>query len=423
MYLWLDYSTVTATLETNTIRKNRATARGGGLYLYDSAGAIISGNLVYSNTASGAGGWDGGGGLYMDTSPATLDGNTICSNTVSGYGGGLYLNSSAATLNGNVVCANTAPFHGGGLYVEYSNAKLNNNTVTANAAGWSGGGLCLWGSDDTLRDNLITTNTATYYGGGSYLYYSDATMINNVIADNRADQWGDGLGIQASAPHLWHTTIARNHGGDGSGIYITDSGVNSTVRMTNTIVAYHTTGVTVTTGNAATLNGTLWHANTTPWSSNVTRYNDHAGNPAFAADGYHLTIGSQAIDQGVVSGVTQDIDGDSRPQDGVYDIGADEFTCVPVTDVLINGPLEGIVNTAYAFTAAVTPSSATEPIVYTWAPVPGNGQSTPNSSYVWTAEGSKNISVTVSNCGGAAITDTHPIEIRKHYIYLPLVLR
>jgi hypothetical protein len=42
-------------------------------------------------------------------------------------------------------------------------------------------------------------------------------------------------------------------------------------------------------------------------------------------DGYHLTGGSLAINRGVNSGLTDDFDGDARPQGFVYDLGANEF--------------------------------------------------------------------------------------------------
>jgi hypothetical protein len=84
-------------------------------------------------------------------------------------------------------------------------------------------------------------------------------------------------------------------------------------------------GITVTAGSIATLNATLWHANGTDYGGNVIHTNDRSGDPAFAPDGYHLTISSAAIDAGVDAGVTTDIDGDVRPWDAGYDIGADEF--------------------------------------------------------------------------------------------------
>ncbi len=51
------------------------------------------------------------------------------------------------------------------------------------------------------------------------------------------------------------------------------------------------------------------------------------GTPAFAADAahpYHLAPGSAAIDAGVSTGVTSDIDGDPRPIHLLPDLGADE---------------------------------------------------------------------------------------------------
>ncbi len=159
-----------------------------------------------------------------------------------------------------------------------------------------------------------------------------------LIADNQARGTASALYVQSagrnSSPRLLHATIARNGssaltagtGGDGSGIYVTDDGYgfHSTLAMTNTILFSHTVGITVTTGNTATLNATLWHNNGTKWSGNVLHANDHEGDPAFAADGYHLRGNSAAIDQGVNAGVTSDLDGETRPQDGGYDLGADE---------------------------------------------------------------------------------------------------
>ena len=50
----------------------------------------------------------------------------------------------------------------------------------------------------------------------------------------------------------------------------------------------------------------------------------YQGDPAFSADGYHLTAGSTAIDKGVPAGVHNDIDGQLRPIQSP-DLGADEF--------------------------------------------------------------------------------------------------
>ena len=303
--------------------------RGGGLYV-ENAGGIISGNVIYSNTASYY-----GGGVYLSWSSARLVHNTIENNTAStgvGSGGGLYLSCGAPTLEDNII-QNNAALSGGGVHLFNSNATLTGNTIANNTAG-QGGGVEFVCSSPTLTGNLIKGNTASA-GSGLYLFDSEPTLINNAIIDNKAT-WRSGICVtQGSAPRLIHNTIARNGRGaggygDGSGIYVTDdldypgAGIASTIAMTNTIIFSHTVGITVTAGNIATLNATLWHANGVDYGDHVIHSNDHSGDPYFAADGYHLLGKPGAIDQGVDAGVTTDIDGDARPIDAAYDIGADE---------------------------------------------------------------------------------------------------
>jgi fibronectin-binding autotransporter adhesin len=219
---------------------------------------------------------------------------------------------------------------GGGIYAITATLTLRDSRVMTNTAG-SGAGLYLNAANAVLERNVIANNSATGDGGGIYAWDSGCTLINNAVVDNQAGGVGSGLYIAGyrslAAPEalLLHTTIARNSGGDGSGVYVTNFYGTSTVVMTNTIIAGHTVGITVTAGNTATLNATLWHTNGTDYVGNVIRTNDHSGDPAFALDGYHLTLSSAAIDAGVGAGVTTDIDGDARPDGCFSDIGADEF--------------------------------------------------------------------------------------------------
>ena len=137
--------------------------------------------------------------------------------------------------------------------------------------------------------------------------------------------------VAGGVSQLLHTTIAGNYGsngGDGSGIHL-DGGA---VVLTNTILVSHTVGISVAENSTATLEATLWGsgdtANEADWLSagiihtgTINLWDD----PAFAADGYHLKADSAAINKGVDSGVATDIDGDRRPQGGLFDLGADEF--------------------------------------------------------------------------------------------------
>jgi hypothetical protein len=100
----------------------------------------------------------------------------------------------------------------------------------------------------------------------------------------------------------------------------------NSVSMTNTILISHTLGISVSQGNRITLAGTLWYSNTADWGGEgtiITGTHNYWGDPLFAADGYHIMIGSIAIDHGVNAGVADDIDGEIRL--GIPDLGADEL--------------------------------------------------------------------------------------------------
>jgi uncharacterized repeat protein (TIGR01451 family) len=73
----------------------------------------------------------------------------------------------------------------------------------------------------------------------------------------------------------------------------------------------------------------LWSSNGTDWSgADIFHANDYTGTPAFLSPNsrdYHIGPSSAAINAGVNTGVTEDIDGNPRPLGSGYDIGADEF--------------------------------------------------------------------------------------------------
>jgi parallel beta-helix repeat protein len=416
-----------AVISGNVIYSNTTTDVGGGLFLYQSAATLIA-NTISQNTAP-----DGSGaGVALYTSPATLRNNVVRDNQGHDWGGGVSISGGDAELTGNTITGNSVVNGGGGVAISSdSGAMLTGNVITDNNAGHSAG-VRVYFSDPVLSDNLINGNVAAAMGGGLGLEGGAPTLVNNVVADNEALMYGAGIYAVRTAAQLLHTTIARNRttdiGSDGSGVYITSlAGEYSSVAMTNTIVVGHGVGVIVTAGNAVALNGTLWHANTTTdtgGAGSVTRLNDRSGDPAFAPDGYHLTSISAAIGEGIPAGINTDIDGQARPYDVGHDLGADEFVCVALTGGSIAGPETGTVGITYTFTVDATPPNASLSITYTWSPTPLTGQGNAIANYTWNSAGLQGITVTVENCGGTE-TITHTIDIAnvEWKIYLPLVVR
>jgi uncharacterized repeat protein (TIGR01451 family) len=454
--------TATATLSNNHVFSNTA-LDGGGLYFFNNLGVILTGNTISNNTVLG---WAArAGGLFLYHSPgAMLKANVISNNKAGPFpsqqfrGGAFFLLSDNVTLISNTVTGNYAANQCGGLCFEASdNATLIGNAIVGNSAGTSGfldgagGGLHFANSTGAnLIGNTISDNSSVTFGGGICFRNSDnVTLTNNVIADNRTETAGSGLYASHSSPRLLHTTIARNSGGDGSGVYIT--GTASTIALTNTILVSHTVGITVSADNTAILNGVLWYSNIInhDGEGTIAITNEYTGNPAFNTDGYHLTAFSEAIDKGVDAGVADDTDGEPRPLDGdfddlaVTDIGADEFYPRPGLTVTKQADPElvqagepltytlHVTNTGnVTLTATITdflPQHVTPSGLQTWSPVTLAPDAVWTKTVVVTAEKSYckpliNI-VTVTTAEGASGVYTDTSAVIEHCIYLPVILK
>jgi hypothetical protein len=315
---------------------------GGGLYLLNCEGAQLRANVVRGNTGASANGY--GGGVNMSNCEhVVVEANIFQDNEGSYganyYGGGLYLlRANDALVAHNTFLGNvggSAWSWGGGLYLDMGdNVRIAANTFQDNVAstwqGWGGGLYLNSGWQVTLEGNVFRHNRGTSrgtqlsWGGGAYLTGRGSyTLINNAFVENEVTTSGSGLYVEEATARLLHNTFSANLGGDGSGICIT--GTYSFVTATNTIVAGHAVGVNVTAGGSAVLDTTLWHGNGADWLGGITHSGDVTGDPLLAADGYHLTRLSPAVDQAVNAGVTTDIDGQRRPGGAGYDIGADEY--------------------------------------------------------------------------------------------------
>ncbi len=226
---------------------------------------------------------------------------------------------------------------GGAIYAYGAQPTISDCQIYSNSA-TNGGGASFWRSDDArLEGNTVYSNTVIGNGGGLFFWDSDATLVNNMVTDNQVGgvSTGAGINVYSSTVQLLHTTLARNKGGAGHGLYVVGG---STVTAANTILVSHTVGINVGGGarpSTATLMATLWGtgtwANESDWQSGGTLTvgtRNYWGEPRFAdpnAGDYHIGPGSAAVNRGIYVGVDKDIDGDRRPDWCFYDIGADEL--------------------------------------------------------------------------------------------------
>ena len=271
-----------ATIENNRITDNVAQNGGGGLSGCD---GTISNNLITHNS----GGSYGAGGMSF------CDGN-IVHNTISfnfgRWGGGL--SRCDGTVENNLILGNEAEQYGGGVYD--CSGVVQKNTIIQNHAAWHGGGVSSCRAK--IQNNVIAGNTADGWGGG---VYRCGPVINNTIVGNWADLGG---GLASCSGTIKNCVVWGN--GDNYGYQL--------VWSADTLYSCIEEWLGGGEGNIA----------------QEPRFIDADGpdgNPETHEDNdYHLSASSPCIDTGVSDdALTDDMDGELRPQGAGVDIGADEY--------------------------------------------------------------------------------------------------
>jgi len=185
-------------------------------------------------------------------------------------------------------------------------------TVTVSGFHIVGGteGISVTAGNLTLVRSWVHGNTdGVKVDGGIY------ELVNSIIVQNS----GAGLRAVNSDGIVVHNTFAGNTGGGAV--------ISGTARITNTIFSTHTTAVNVTDGSAELWNA-LWWANAFTVTGAFVEHSPTISNPLFVDPGgldYHIQETSGAVDKGVDTGLTEDIDGEARWVMEWPDIGADEY--------------------------------------------------------------------------------------------------
>lgn len=379
----------------NTFVQNSAANRGGAMGGHNNCWDFLSGNVFACNFADSDGGalsfygWGGGA--------SDVRGNIIASNLSGGNGGGIYVNGFDNHLEENLLIGNIAHNNGGGIFKKYGGrGTVVNNVFCGNDANEGGGFFAnIYSFSGRLAHNTIVYNVGLSGGGvanGRSIYWptdeswAGIWVCNNIIAFNI--NGGHVENLDMSDPALFANndffanTIGNYYDADTSQWYdsaaeinaFVDNGSDSEVRdnvdwapgfkpapggTADSIIYDPNTCRSVLTDPYASfepkaLSGLSINPNTSQYlhfyiisntETTITTWGDMtavADTPCtYQVFDYHLTSDSRNIDAGIGVDVENDIDGDPRPLGSGFDIGADEYSGVPVDDFPQTYPANG----------------------------------------------------------------------------------
>ena len=294
---------------------NTATDDAGGVFCSENSSPIFFDSSISRNSSEG----DGGGVFCISSSPF-FENCVITGNSRPKYGGGVFCKNSEPFFLDCLISVNDASEAGGGIYCNESTIRISGGSVAGNSGG-GGGGIFLLSSTGSLNRTTLLKNKALRDngGGGLLCYQSIPAIINCTVALNDAvASNGGGIFFHKCSPEISHCTITDNWAYNrGGGIYCFDSSPtilncilwnDSPMEIDKIFYSYPAVTYSDVEGG--------W-----PGEGNIDA-DPHFSDPILYD--YHLQSSSPCIDAGTDCEVTDDIDGDSRPQRAYFDMGADE---------------------------------------------------------------------------------------------------
>ena len=289
-----------------------------------------------------------GAGVYVLRGAPVITLNRITGNTAvpnrlgaSTLGGGIALQDSQALVTGNLIVSNSADY-GAGLEIRGGAPRITQNQITGNTAVWNGGGLEAYSTSASasllISGNSVLNNTALYGAGMELFTTGPAIVTNNLITGNTAsavagyNSYGGGVEVFYASPQLFNNTLAGNKADFGGAMVVTDAGTE-TLRVSNNIFYDNATGdvtsaaLDLSSLSAVALNNIFFLNSRAdcggpipqPCSDPSNLFQDPRLVDPRRSD-YRLQPGSPAIDSGTAAGApADDYRGQRRPLDGNHD--------------------------------------------------------------------------------------------------------
>ncbi|MCC6457631.1 MAG: hypothetical protein IT328_21930 [Caldilineaceae bacterium] len=399
-----DLPSAGALIQNLTVRNGYSLGRGGGIAI-NTNNIGPAQNLTIRNcrveNSRGDGDGDGGGIFALSPVNLSVENCTLSGNSVpDGRGGGLAItdaNGTATyTLTKLIVFENIANRpndasanggRGGGLFLE-GIGTLRQSEVYSNSASFTGGGVST-GSNKahpTIDRVYIHDNQAGIGGGFSIFLTGGANLQNSLLVRNVATSTVGLLSGQTPAdpmvggnaihtPYIGspdeplrviNVTIADNNGAVPEAVKVEGSANLPNTRVnafTNVLISGSEIGIKSDGEGVASLQKVLITNDVTTKTGGFA-VDRLTGTPLDGIAGYvgggdyHLVPGADGVDDGdTIPGITQDLDGTSRPVGPAFDIGAYETTLQKQNQSITFAALPNRALAESPFTAQATASS------------------------------------------------------------------
>lgn len=351
----------TAVLDGFTVTlgfNQQGTSYGGGMYNLSASPTVNNCNFI-SNKSGKGGGMANRGGSSPIVTNCTFESNYFNGSHlyIPVNGGGLYNDGSSPSVSNCNFIDNKVNYYGAGMFNTTSSPSIFNCTFTNNTAvGFAGGGMDNAGPCNvTIQNCTFEGNHAKFSGGLNFQNGPTALVSNCIFLNNVATAYqGGGVGIGSNSTAIIVNSIFLNNTSNTA-----ESGALAVVsHRPNRIINCSFTGNS--SGSIWCRNGAINVSNSILWGNNgveITKINGFVNvNHSIVEGGYtgtgnldmaplfvdpfapngdlHLMGCSPAIDAGTASDApANDLDGNPRPANAGYDMGAYEFQGVPTAIV------------------------------------------------------------------------------------------
>ena len=197
---------VALTMQSVTVKNNKALTQGAGIYLAAGELKIPGGNTIANNSIIDNGNSEAGGGIYVEKGMLTLDGGSIDGNSANANkGGGVHLKAGTFTMNSGEIKNCSAKYGGGVSPAGKSSFTMTGGSITeckADGEGGVGGGiyttlktqLTLEGHDS--NPIVISNCTAKKAGGGMLIHTNNPVTFKNARIEGNTAENGGGVYLE-----------------------------------------------------------------------------------------------------------------------------------------------------------------------------------------------------------------------------------